>query len=71
MDSKTQLSDLVCLDDVEERALAILPKSVRGYYESGADDEQTVRANRKAFKKSVRSIEWSIIIIIIIIEISR
>lgn len=47
----TQLADLISLDDVEKRALDILPKAVRGYYESGADDEQTLRNNREAFAK--------------------
>uniref|UniRef100_A0A183BU09 (S)-2-hydroxy-acid oxidase n=1 Tax=Globodera pallida TaxID=36090 RepID=A0A183BU09_GLOPA len=44
------LADLVALGDVEKRAMDILPKAARGYYESGADDEQTLRENREAFR---------------------
>ncbi|KAL3074328.1 hypothetical protein niasHS_015158 [Heterodera schachtii] len=44
------LADLVSLGDVEKRALDILPRAARGYYESGADDEQTLRENREAFR---------------------
>uniref|UniRef100_A0A915MSZ6 FMN hydroxy acid dehydrogenase domain-containing protein n=1 Tax=Meloidogyne javanica TaxID=6303 RepID=A0A915MSZ6_MELJA len=36
--------------DIEKRALEIMPLSVRGYYVSGADDEETVRENREAFR---------------------
>uniref|UniRef100_A0A914H1R4 FMN hydroxy acid dehydrogenase domain-containing protein n=1 Tax=Globodera rostochiensis TaxID=31243 RepID=A0A914H1R4_GLORO len=44
------LADLVALGDVEKRAMDILPRAARGYYESGADDEQTLRENREAFR---------------------
>jgi len=47
----SHLSDLISLHDVEKRALELLPLAVRGYYSSGADDEETVRANREAFRK--------------------
>ena len=51
MASGTQLSDLISVHDVEKRALVLLPRAVRGYYASGADDEETLRLNREAFKK--------------------
>uniref|UniRef100_A0AC34RRG9 FMN hydroxy acid dehydrogenase domain-containing protein n=1 Tax=Panagrolaimus sp. JU765 TaxID=591449 RepID=A0AC34RRG9_9BILA len=45
------LSQFISISDVEKRALELLPKSVRDYYKSGADDEQTLKRNRKAYKK--------------------
>uniref|UniRef100_A0A914MQE4 FMN hydroxy acid dehydrogenase domain-containing protein n=1 Tax=Meloidogyne incognita TaxID=6306 RepID=A0A914MQE4_MELIC len=45
-----KLSGYISLMDIEKRALEIMPLSVRGYYVSGADDEETVRENREAFR---------------------
>ncbi|KAI1721828.1 FMN-dependent dehydrogenase domain-containing protein [Ditylenchus destructor] len=49
----TMLAKLVCLDDVEREALQTLSRSVRGYYQSGADDEVSLARNRKAFRRFV------------------
>uniref|UniRef100_A0A7E4W0Q5 FMN hydroxy acid dehydrogenase domain-containing protein n=1 Tax=Panagrellus redivivus TaxID=6233 RepID=A0A7E4W0Q5_PANRE len=43
------LKHFVSVGDVETRALDLLPKAVKGYYASGADDENTLHRNRKAF----------------------
>uniref|UniRef100_A0A1I8C1Q9 FMN hydroxy acid dehydrogenase domain-containing protein n=1 Tax=Meloidogyne hapla TaxID=6305 RepID=A0A1I8C1Q9_MELHA len=51
-----KLSGYISLMDVEKRALEIMPLSVRGYYASGADDEETLRENREAFRKLVKMI---------------
>jgi isopentenyl diphosphate isomerase/L-lactate dehydrogenase-like FMN-dependent dehydrogenase len=51
MDNK--LSGYISLFDIEKRALEIMPLSVREYYKSGADDEETIKQNRKAFKKYI------------------
>ena len=48
------LSELVNLDDVERAALPRLPAGPRGYYIGGAEDEQTLRANRSAWS------DWSV-----------
>ena len=48
------LSELVNLDDVERAALPRLPAGPRGYYVGGAEDEQTLRANRSAWS------DWSV-----------
>ncbi|XP_070566189.1 2-Hydroxyacid oxidase 2-like isoform X1 [Ptychodera flava] len=42
---------LVCLDDFEARAKEILPLPVWAYYSSGADEEITLRENRKAYRR--------------------
>jgi hypothetical protein len=52
-DMSQNLAKYVCLSEVEQEALQCLPKSVRGYFESGADDEQTLARNRKAFNRFV------------------
>jgi 4-hydroxymandelate oxidase len=41
---------LITVDDYEDAAKAVLPRMAYDYYRSGADDEQTLKANRKAFK---------------------
>lgn len=42
---------LNCVEDFEENAAKILPKMAWDYFRSGADDEETLRRNRTAFKK--------------------
>lgn len=42
---------LLTVDDFEERAKKVLPKMTYDYYRSGADEERTLRANRKAFRR--------------------
>ena len=42
---------LVCLQDYEELAYEILPEAILSFYKGGADQEQTLRDNRDAFKR--------------------
>ncbi|KAE9546882.1 hypothetical protein FO519_009906 [Halicephalobus sp. NKZ332] len=49
--SKTTLSQFVTIHEFEARALELLPKAVRDYYQGGADDEETLKRNKAAFKK--------------------
>ena len=42
---------LVCVQDYEKHAIGILPSAILGYYTEGADQEQTLRDNRDAFKR--------------------
>jgi 4-hydroxymandelate oxidase len=42
---------LLTIDDFERAAAAVLPKAAYDYYRSGADDERTLRANRRAFRR--------------------
>ncbi|TKR66650.1 hypothetical protein L596_022915 [Steinernema carpocapsae] len=44
-------SSLLCIDDVEKKALPMLPKQVRDYYQGGAEEEATLRRNISAFRK--------------------
>ncbi|KAI6230719.1 Peroxisomal (S)-2-hydroxy-acid oxidase GLO5 [Aphelenchoides fujianensis] len=44
-------AQFVCLADVEREAIARLPRAVRDYFVSGADDEQTLARNRRAFRR--------------------
>jgi len=44
---------LVCVNDYEKKAISILDANARGYYQSGADDEQTLHDNVADFKKYV------------------
>lgn len=41
----------VCLDELEDIARNVLPKNVFEIIRSGAGDEETLTANRKAFAK--------------------
>ncbi|XP_073945562.1 hydroxyacid oxidase [Choristoneura fumiferana] len=41
----------ISVKEVEDAALALLPKKTRDYYKSGATDEQTLSENRDAFKR--------------------
>ncbi|XP_046450627.1 hydroxyacid oxidase 1-like isoform X2 [Daphnia pulex] len=50
MTSESKLQ-LVCLQDYEEHASQILPPFVLDFYRGGADQEQTLRDNREAFKR--------------------
>jgi 4-hydroxymandelate oxidase len=43
------LERLLTVDDFEAAARAVLPRMAYDYYRSGADDERTLRANRRAF----------------------
>ncbi len=43
------LTGIVNLDDLRQRALALLPRNARDYYEGGARDEQTLRENQRAW----------------------
>jgi len=63
---------LVTVDDYEERARELLPRSVYDYYAGGAGDEWTLRENRAAFERfalrprvliDVRSIDTSTVVL--------
>jgi 4-hydroxymandelate oxidase len=41
------------LEELEQAARSVLPQPVYDYYAGGAEDEQTLRANRKAFSRYV------------------
>lgn len=45
------LRRFISVDDVELEALKILPRSVRDYYQSGADEEHTLKRNTAAYKR--------------------
>jgi isopentenyl diphosphate isomerase/L-lactate dehydrogenase-like FMN-dependent dehydrogenase len=45
------LDRLLTLDDFEAAAAAVLPRMAHDYYRSGADDERTLRENRRAFRR--------------------
>uniref|UniRef100_A0A914YBT1 FMN hydroxy acid dehydrogenase domain-containing protein n=1 Tax=Panagrolaimus superbus TaxID=310955 RepID=A0A914YBT1_9BILA len=45
------LKSYISVADVEARALDLLPKAIRDYYQSGADDESTVARNKSEFRK--------------------
>ncbi|XP_037089179.1 hydroxyacid oxidase 1-like [Pollicipes pollicipes] len=45
------MSRVVCIDDLKQSALARLDKNALGYYNSGADGEQTLRENIAAFQR--------------------
>lgn len=45
------LATCVCIADVERCAMAGLPKTIRDYYRSGADDERTLVRNVVAFRR--------------------
>ena len=45
------LDKLLTVDDFERAAEAVLPRMAWDYYRSGADDERTLRANRRAFRR--------------------
>ncbi|KAK0419195.1 hypothetical protein QR680_014006 [Steinernema hermaphroditum] len=44
------LSSLICVDDVEEKALSLMSKATRDYYQIGSDTEATLRRNLDAFR---------------------
>ncbi|KAI6221943.1 Peroxisomal (S)-2-hydroxy-acid oxidase GLO3 [Aphelenchoides fujianensis] len=44
-------AQFVCVADVEGEAVVRLPRAVRDYFVSGADDEQTLARNRRAFRR--------------------
>src|SRR5262249_15149756 len=45
------LERLLTVDDFEAAARAVLPRMAYDYYRSGADDERTLRRNRRAFRR--------------------
>ncbi len=45
------LDRLLTIDDFEAAAAAVLPRMAHDYYRSGADDERTLRENRRAFRR--------------------
>jgi len=45
------LDRLLTVDDFEDAARAVLPRMAYDYYRSGADDERTLRENRRAFRR--------------------
>lgn len=47
------LAKYVSLAEIEQEALQCLPKSIRGYFESGSDDEQTLARNKQAFRRLI------------------
>jgi (S)-2-hydroxy-acid oxidase len=47
---KKTMSNLISLDEYEERALKILPERARDYYRSGAGDENSLAWNREDFR---------------------
>lgn len=47
------MSEIACLQDIEDYAHKVLPKKALGYYRSGAGSETTVKNNRTAFTKLV------------------
>ncbi|XP_062554337.1 uncharacterized protein LOC134219579 [Armigeres subalbatus] len=44
------MSELITVEDFEDRAAAIIPKEAFDYYQSGADDEQMRKLNRSSFE---------------------
>lgn len=42
---------LVCVEDFEKYAYAVLPKKVLDYYKSGAGAEETLAENKRAYSK--------------------
>uniref|UniRef100_A0A914BYJ4 (S)-2-hydroxy-acid oxidase n=1 Tax=Acrobeloides nanus TaxID=290746 RepID=A0A914BYJ4_9BILA len=50
-ESSKMLAQYVSLTDIERKAIDILPKSVRDYYASGADEELTLDRNTSAYRK--------------------
>lgn len=40
-----------CLDEYEAYALSILPRNSADYYRSGAENENTLKNNKSAFKQ--------------------
>lgn len=45
------LPRLVCIRDYEEHARSVLQKSVYDYYKSGANDQETLADNIRAFSR--------------------
>ncbi|XP_070566016.1 2-Hydroxyacid oxidase 1-like [Ptychodera flava] len=45
------IKQLVCLDDFEARAKQLLPIQVWSYFSAGADNEETLRENRMAYRR--------------------
>lgn len=45
------MDKLVCIEDFETMAHQMLDQNTLDYYKSGADSEETLRDNRRAFKR--------------------
>ena len=45
------LERLLTVDDFEAAAATVLPRMAYDYYRSGADDQRTLRENRRAFRR--------------------
>ncbi|CAG2117919.1 unnamed protein product, partial [Medioppia subpectinata] len=45
------MTKMLCIDDIESYALQHLSKATADYYKSGANDENTLRENRRAFQR--------------------
>src|ERR1043165_1193043 len=48
---RARLNDAITIDDLKELARRRLPRVVWDYLEGGAEDEQTMAANRAAFDR--------------------
>lgn len=47
------MENYICVKDIEDAALNLLPKLARDYYKSGATEEQSLGENTKAFRRYV------------------
>ncbi|GFS47003.1 hydroxyacid oxidase 1 [Trichonephila inaurata madagascariensis] len=47
----SKIHNFICIEDFEKYALKSLPKMIADYYRGGADNEQTLKENRDAFKR--------------------
>lgn len=47
------IPEVFCVRDLERFATSYLDQNAIGYYNSGADDEETLRDNVNSFKKLV------------------
>ncbi|CAJ0957154.1 unnamed protein product, partial [Mesorhabditis belari] len=45
------MQNLLTIDDFHQKAISLLPKLSRDYYESGSDEEKALRRNRRAFSR--------------------
>lgn len=46
-----EMDSFRCIKDFEERSIQVLPESAAGFFNSGADSEQTLRENCESFSK--------------------
>ena len=45
------LTDLITIQDLEETAAVVLPQAAHSYFMSGADEEQTIKENERAYDR--------------------